>query len=108
LVNAIDSELPLTSEESSLLQIWLTESEAVCPPLNSPLFPNSDWSYGGSPEIGVPDTNTPPLMEAIYGSSTGKAWEQSKVKVYGGLEGTGAARSSVRTRDVRRPNAWQA
>ena len=57
-------------------------------PLNSPPFPNSDWSYGGSPEIGAPDTNVPPLMEALYGGSHGQAWEQSRVKVYGWLEGS--------------------
>jgi hypothetical protein len=57
-------------------------------PLNSPPFPNSDWSYGGSPEIGAPDTNVPPLMEALYGGSNGEAWEQSRVKVYGWLEGS--------------------
>ena len=57
-------------------------------PLNSPPFPNSDWSYGGSPEIGAPDTNVPPLMEALYGGSHGQAWEQSRVKVYGWVEGS--------------------
>jgi hypothetical protein len=61
---------------------------AVPSPLNSPPFPNSDWSYGGSPEIGAPDTNVPPLMEALYGGSNGQAWEQSRVKVYGWLEGS--------------------
>ena len=55
-------------------------------PLNSPPFPNSDWSYGGSPEIGAPDTNVPPLMQAIYGGANGQAWEDSRVKVYGWLE----------------------
>ena len=34
-------------------------------PLDSPPFPNSDWSYGGSPVIGEPDTNSYPLMTAI-------------------------------------------
>jgi hypothetical protein len=34
-------------------------------PFDSPPFPNSDWSYGGSPVIGEPDTNTYPLMTAI-------------------------------------------
>ena len=61
---------------------------ALPSPLNSPPFPNSDWSYGGSPEIGAPDTNVPPLMEALYGGSNGKAWEQSRVKVYGWVEGS--------------------
>jgi hypothetical protein len=61
---------------------------ALPSPLNSPPFPNSDWSYGGSPEIGVPDTNVPPLMEALDGGSNGKAWEQSRIKVYGWVEGS--------------------
>jgi hypothetical protein len=60
---------------------------ALPSPLDSPPFPNADWSYGGSPEIGAPDTNVPPLMEALYGGSKGD-WEQSRVKVYGWLEGS--------------------
>jgi hypothetical protein len=61
---------------------------ALPSPLNSPPFPNSDWSYGGSPEIGAPDTNVPPLMQALYGGSNGDAWEQSRVKLYGWVEGS--------------------
>jgi hypothetical protein len=61
---------------------------ALPSPLNSPPFPNSDWSYGGSPEIGAPDTNVPPLMQALYGGSNGDAWERSRVKVYGWVEGS--------------------
>jgi hypothetical protein len=61
---------------------------ALPSPLDSPPFPNSDWSYGGSPEIGAPDTNVPPLMEALYEGSNGDAWEQSRVKVYGWFEGS--------------------
>ena len=61
---------------------------ALPSPLNSPPFPNSDWSYGGSPEIGAPDTNVPPLMEALYGGSNGEAWERSRVKLYGWFEGS--------------------
>ncbi|AEU34682.1 outer membrane beta-barrel protein [Granulicella mallensis] len=45
-------------------------------PLSSPPFPNSDWSYGGSPVIGEADTNSYPLMTAINGA-------QSRTKVYG-------------------------
>lgn len=48
-------------------------------PLDSPPFPNADWPYGGAPDIGAPDTNVYPLMEAISGAS-------SKVKVYGWVE----------------------
>ena len=31
-------------------------------PLDSPPYPSTDWGYGGSPLIGVPDTNVYPLM----------------------------------------------
>ena len=50
-------------------------------PLESPPFPNSDWSYGGSPVIGEADTNSYPLMTA---------WNQarSRTKVYGWVEPT--------------------
>src|ERR1700748_121755 len=48
-------------------------------PLESPPFPNSDWSYGGSPVLGEPDTNPYPLMTA---------WDESRsrTKVYGWVE----------------------
>ena len=57
-------------------------------PLNSPPFPNSDWSYGGAPDIGSPDTNVPPLMQALYAGPNGKAWEKSRIKIYGWFEGS--------------------
>jgi hypothetical protein len=48
-------------------------------PLDSPPFPNSDWSYGGSPVIGEPDTNSYPLMTAINQA-------RSRTKIYGWLD----------------------
>jgi hypothetical protein len=50
-------------------------------PLDSPPFPNSDWSYGGSPVIGEPDSNSYPLMTAINGARSG-------TKLYGWVEPT--------------------
>ena len=50
-------------------------------PLDSPPFPNSDWSYGGSPVIGEPDTNSYPLMTAINQAS-------SRTKMYGWVDPT--------------------
>jgi hypothetical protein len=50
-------------------------------PLDSPPFPNADWSYGGSPVIGEPDTNSYPLMTAINQAS-------SRTKVYGWVDPT--------------------
>ena len=50
-------------------------------PLDSPPFPSADWSYGGSPTIGEPDTNSYPLMSAINGA-------KSRTKLYGWIEPT--------------------
>jgi hypothetical protein len=50
-------------------------------PLDSPPFPNSDWSYGGSPVIGEPDTNSYPLMTAINQA-------RSRTKLFGWIEPT--------------------
>ena len=50
-------------------------------PLDSPPFPNSDWSYGGAPVIGEPDTNSYPLMTAINGA-------RSRTKLYGWIDPT--------------------
>jgi hypothetical protein len=50
-------------------------------PLDSPPFPSADWSYGGSPVIGEPDTNSYPLMTAINGAT-------SRSKIYGWVDPT--------------------
>jgi hypothetical protein len=49
---------------------------ALDAPLDSPPFPNSEWGYGGSSAIGVPDGNVYPLMTAL-----GK--ENNRTKIYG-------------------------
>jgi Putative beta-barrel porin-2, OmpL-like. bbp2 len=54
-------------------------------PLDSPPFPNADWSYGGSPVLGEPDTNSYPLMTALRGAD-GAA--KGRTKVYGWVEPT--------------------
>jgi hypothetical protein len=48
-------------------------------PLDSPPLPSSDWGYGGSPDIGAPDSNSYPLMTAINGA-------RSRSKIYGWIE----------------------
>ncbi|MGA3091710.1 MAG: outer membrane beta-barrel protein [Terriglobales bacterium] len=50
-------------------------------PLDSPPLPNSDWSYGGAPVLGEPDTNSYPLMTAINQA-------KSRTKFYGWVEPT--------------------
>ncbi|WP_263382757.1 porin [Granulicella arctica] len=50
-------------------------------PLDSPPFPSTDWSYGGSPVIGEPDGQSYPLMNAINGA-------KSRTKLYGWIEPT--------------------
>ncbi|MGI4978915.1 MAG: hypothetical protein ACRYHB_00790, partial [Janthinobacterium lividum] len=49
---------------------------ALDAPLDAPPFPNSDWGYGGSPMIGVPDTNVYPLMNALK-------LQNHRTKIYG-------------------------
>lgn len=39
-------------------------------PLDSPPFPGSDFSVGGTPVIGAPDTQTYILMQAINGNKS--------------------------------------
>lgn len=50
-------------------------------PLDSPPYPSGDWSYGGSPTIGVPDTNVYPLMTALK-------LDNRRTKIYGWAKGT--------------------
>ena len=49
-------------------------------PLESPPFPGSDYSVGGTPVIGAPDTQTYILMQAIDEN-------KSRTKIYGWLNG---------------------
>ena len=49
-------------------------------PLDSPPFPSPDFSVGGTPTIGAPDTQTYPLMQAINGN-------KSRTKIYGWFNG---------------------
>ena len=49
-------------------------------PLESPPFPASDFSVGGTPAIGAPDTQTYPLMQAINEN-------RGRIKIYGWLNG---------------------
>ena len=48
-------------------------------PLSSPPFPSADWPIGGTVEIGAPDYQTYPLMQAINEN-------KSRVKVYGWID----------------------
>jgi len=49
-------------------------------PLDSPPFPSSDYSVGGTPVIGAPDTQSYMLMQAINQN-------RGRIKVYGWLNG---------------------
>lgn len=60
-----------------------TQPEAAGPvrrgyagPLDSPPFPSTDYSVGGTPVIGAPDTQSYPLMEAINRN-------RRRIKIYG-------------------------
>src|SRR5580693_10417851 len=76
-----DAPKPTSTEKKSFFARWAefyrqdwrgTAASSPAPPrrglpspLDSPPFPNADWSYGGSPVIGEPGTNSYPLMTAI-------------------------------------------
>jgi hypothetical protein len=57
-------------------------------PLDSSPFPNSEWGYGGSPAIGVPDSGVYPLMTALH-------LENSRTKVFGWVAGSVNASTSA-------------
>jgi len=73
-------------------------------PLDSPPFPNADWSYGGSPTIGEADTNSYPLMTAINGATT-------RTKVYGwispSVNGSTSAHSNLPEEDDNYSNRFE-
>ena len=56
-------------------------------PESSPPYPFSDWPYGGSPTLGAPDGNGGPCMIALYTGENGKWWENSRMKIYGWING---------------------
>jgi hypothetical protein len=60
---------------------------ALDAPLDSPPFPNSEWGYGGSSPIGVPDGNVYPLMTALKK-------ENSRTKIFGWIAASGNASTS--------------
>lgn len=85
--NSVDSKNFLARLAEFYHQDWwgtaapspATARRGLPSPLDSPPFPNSDWSYGGSPVIGEPDTNSYPVMMAINGG-------MSRTKLYGWFE----------------------
>lgn len=60
---------------------------ALDAPLDSTPFPSSDWGYGGSPLIGVPDGNVYPLMTALK-------LQNHRTKLYGWIAASVNASSS--------------
>jgi len=55
-------------------------------PVTNPPFPFADWPYGGSPVIGVPWTQSSPLMQAVWSGSHGDWWKKSGIQIYGWLD----------------------
>ena len=55
-------------------------------PESNPPFPFTVWPYGGSPTIGQPNTNQPPLMTALYNGPNGEKWQASKIQIYGWID----------------------
>ena len=63
---------------------------ALDAPLDSPPFPSSDWGYGGSTAIGLPDSNVYPTMSALK-------QEKNRVHLYGWVDASVNASTSSDT-----------
>ncbi len=75
-------------------------------PVDQPPFPFSVWPYGGSPVIGQPDTNLPPLMQALDAGPNGGFWERSRIKIYGWVNAGFNVSTSDRGRFANAPAAY--
>ena len=69
-----DSAMPANAEPPSAVR------RGYPAPLDSPPFPGADFSVGGTPVIGAPDTQTYILMQAINQN-------RSRIKIYGWFNG---------------------
>ena len=56
------------------------------PPLDSPPFPGSDYSYGGSQVIGHTALYYGPLTDTIWASEWGQSLKENNITVYGWAE----------------------
>ena len=52
-----------SSDQTPAVESRKSEDQISEIPLNSPPFPSSDWSYGGSPAIGTPDGDSCALLK---------------------------------------------
>ncbi len=91
---ASPSSLPGSNVFTRLAHFYMSDWKGTLPsaptpqrrmleaPLDSSPFPSSDWGYGGSPAIGVPDANVYPLMNAL-------GLQNSRTKIYGWIAASG-------------------
>jgi len=75
-------------------------------PESNPPYPFTVWPYGGSPVIGQPNTNLPPLMAALYNGPHGEWWQNSKIQIYGWVDTGFNVSSSNRGEFANAPAAY--
>jgi hypothetical protein len=75
-------------------------------PESNPPFPFTVWPYGGSPVIGQPNTNQPPLMTALYNGPKGEKWQASKIQIYGWVDTGFNVSSSNKSHFANAPAAY--
>jgi len=75
-------------------------------PVSNPPWPFTVWPYGGSPTIGQPNTMSPPLMSALYAGPHGEAWQNSKIQIYGWVNGGFNISSSNKSGTANAPAAY--
>lgn len=75
-------------------------------PIDQTPFPFGVWPYGGSPVIGQPVSTSTPLMDALYSGPNGQAWRESRIAIYGWINGGFNVSSSNRGGYANAPAAY--
>jgi hypothetical protein len=76
----IDPNAPFDAESAGYRQ------DLPPPPISNPPWPYAVWNEGGTELIGYENMYSSALMDAIYCSSNGKAWKDSRFVIYGWIE----------------------
>jgi hypothetical protein len=85
---------PLIEKEAKAAGETAPPRRGLPAPLNSPPFPSADY-FGSPPLIGIPaGAPSYPLMRALQGTWYGNALNNSRINVYGWLDGGGNLSSS--------------
>jgi hypothetical protein len=84
-VNAYKDDSAWNGDPADAAPTWRAGYQP--PPTSAPPMPFTAWPIGGTEIIGYDNTYTGSLMNALYCGADGKAWKDSRVTIYGWIEG---------------------